>query len=90
MGRAQHAAASTRLPDFVEPMQAKLVDSMPPGDWRSGSCLIQRLHLKFYQTPPALNFQNNEQEPHRHYQNAPDREKDEVKIRFAKANVTHK
>jgi hypothetical protein len=27
MGRAQHAAASTRLPDFVEPMQAKLVDS---------------------------------------------------------------
>ena len=52
--------------------------------------LFQRLHLKFYQTPPALNFQNNEQEPHRHYQNAPDREKDEVKIRFAKANVTHK
>jgi hypothetical protein len=26
-------AAATRLPDFVEPMQAKLVDSMPPGDW---------------------------------------------------------
>jgi bifunctional non-homologous end joining protein LigD len=22
-----------RLPDFVEPMKAKLVDSMPPGDW---------------------------------------------------------
>jgi bifunctional non-homologous end joining protein LigD len=21
------------LPDFVKPMQAKLVDSVPPGDW---------------------------------------------------------
>ena len=30
MGRAQH---SVRIPDFVEPMQAKLVDSMRPGDW---------------------------------------------------------
>jgi len=28
-----HSAASARLPDFVEPMQAKLVDSMRPGDW---------------------------------------------------------
>ena len=25
--------ASSRLPDFLEPMQAKLVDSMRPGDW---------------------------------------------------------
>jgi bifunctional non-homologous end joining protein LigD len=25
--------ASPRLPDFVEPMKAKLVDSIPPGDW---------------------------------------------------------
>src|SRR5260370_20842652 len=33
MGRAPHSAASVRLPDFVEPMQAKLVDSMRPGDW---------------------------------------------------------
>ena len=24
---------SAHLPDFVEPMQAKLVDSMRPGDW---------------------------------------------------------
>jgi bifunctional non-homologous end joining protein LigD len=24
---------SARLPDFVEPMKAKLVDSMRPGDW---------------------------------------------------------
>jgi ATP-dependent DNA ligase len=30
MGRAQHSA---RIPDFVEPMQAKLVDSIRPGDW---------------------------------------------------------
>jgi bifunctional non-homologous end joining protein LigD len=28
-----HLAASPRLPDFVEPMKAKLVDSMRPGDW---------------------------------------------------------
>jgi bifunctional non-homologous end joining protein LigD len=28
-----HSAAPARLPDFVEPMQAKLVGSMPPGDW---------------------------------------------------------
>jgi bifunctional non-homologous end joining protein LigD len=27
------SAASARLPDFVEPMKAKLVDSMPPGNW---------------------------------------------------------
>jgi bifunctional non-homologous end joining protein LigD len=27
------SAASARLPDFVEPMKAKLVDSMRPGDW---------------------------------------------------------
>ena len=27
---AQH---SVRIPDFVEPMQAKLVDSIRPGDW---------------------------------------------------------
>jgi ATP-dependent DNA ligase len=26
-------ATSSRLPDFVEPMKAKLVDSMPAGDW---------------------------------------------------------
>ena len=26
-------AASSRLPDFVEPMKAKLVGSMPSGDW---------------------------------------------------------
>ena len=25
--------ASSRLPDFLEPMQAKLVDSIRPGDW---------------------------------------------------------
>ena len=24
---------AARLPDFVEPMKAKLVDSMPTGDW---------------------------------------------------------
>ena len=30
MGRPQH---SVRIPDFVEPMQAKPVDSIPPGDW---------------------------------------------------------
>ena len=29
-GRAQHPV---RIPGFVEPMQAKLVDSMRPGDW---------------------------------------------------------
>jgi bifunctional non-homologous end joining protein LigD len=28
-----HSATSARPPDFVEPMKAKLVDSMPPGDW---------------------------------------------------------
>jgi hypothetical protein len=33
MGRAQHPAVSVRLPDFVKPMQAKLVDTIPPGDW---------------------------------------------------------
>jgi bifunctional non-homologous end joining protein LigD len=33
MVRAQQSAVSARLPDFIEPMQAKLVDSMPPGDW---------------------------------------------------------
>jgi hypothetical protein len=27
------SAASARLPDFVEPMKAKLVDSIRPGDW---------------------------------------------------------
>ena len=27
------SAASARLPDFVEPMKAKLVDSVQPGDW---------------------------------------------------------
>ena len=27
------ASISARLPEFVEPMQAKLVDSMRPGDW---------------------------------------------------------
>jgi ATP-dependent DNA ligase len=32
MGRARHSASSARLPDFVEPMQAKLVHSIPPGD----------------------------------------------------------
>jgi bifunctional non-homologous end joining protein LigD len=26
-------AAGARLPDFVQPMKAKLVDSMPSGDW---------------------------------------------------------
>jgi ATP-dependent DNA ligase len=28
-----HSVASARLPDFVEPMKAKLVASMPAGDW---------------------------------------------------------
>ncbi len=28
-----HSATSRRLPDFVEPMKAKLVDSIRPGDW---------------------------------------------------------
>jgi bifunctional non-homologous end joining protein LigD len=28
-----NSATSARLPDFVEPMKAKLVGSMPPGDW---------------------------------------------------------
>jgi bifunctional non-homologous end joining protein LigD len=28
-----NSAISARLPEFVEPMQAKLVDSMPSGDW---------------------------------------------------------
>jgi ATP-dependent DNA ligase len=27
------SATPIRLPDFVEPMKAKLVDSMRPGDW---------------------------------------------------------
>ena len=27
------SVASARLPDFVEPMKAKLVASMPSGDW---------------------------------------------------------
>jgi bifunctional non-homologous end joining protein LigD len=27
------SAASARWPDFVEPMKAKIVGSMPPGDW---------------------------------------------------------
>jgi bifunctional non-homologous end joining protein LigD len=27
------SATSARLPDFVEPMKAKLVDSMPLGNW---------------------------------------------------------
>ena len=30
---SRHSAASARLPDFVEPMQAKLVDAIPPGNW---------------------------------------------------------
>jgi bifunctional non-homologous end joining protein LigD len=29
----QRSGTSARLPDFVEPMKAKLVGSMPPGDW---------------------------------------------------------
>lgn len=33
MGRVQHSAEPARLPDFVEPMQARLVDSVPPGNW---------------------------------------------------------
>jgi bifunctional non-homologous end joining protein LigD len=28
-----HSATPDLVPDFVEPMKAKLVDSMPPGDW---------------------------------------------------------
>jgi bifunctional non-homologous end joining protein LigD len=28
-----HSASSSQLPDFVEPMKAKLLDSMPSGDW---------------------------------------------------------
>jgi len=28
-----HSATSARLPDFVEPMKAKLIGSMPSGDW---------------------------------------------------------
>jgi len=28
-----HSTASARLPDFVEPMKAKLVASTPAGDW---------------------------------------------------------
>jgi bifunctional non-homologous end joining protein LigD len=28
-----HSAAPARLPEFTEPMRAKLVGSMPPGDW---------------------------------------------------------
>jgi bifunctional non-homologous end joining protein LigD len=28
-----HSAAPARLPEFIEPMRAKLVGSMPPGDW---------------------------------------------------------
>ena len=31
--KSHSAATSTGLPDFVEPMQAKPVDSMRPGDW---------------------------------------------------------
>jgi len=27
------SSTSARLPDFVEPMKAKLVDSVPSGDW---------------------------------------------------------
>jgi hypothetical protein len=27
------SGAPSRLPDFVEPMKAKLVDSIRPGDW---------------------------------------------------------
>jgi bifunctional non-homologous end joining protein LigD len=27
------STTSVRLPDFVEPMKAKLVDSIPKGDW---------------------------------------------------------
>jgi bifunctional non-homologous end joining protein LigD len=27
------SATPARVPAFVEPMQAKLVDSIPPGDW---------------------------------------------------------
>jgi hypothetical protein len=29
----KRSVASARLPDFVEPMQAKLVDCMRSGDW---------------------------------------------------------
>ncbi len=28
-----HSAASDGLPEFVEPMKAKLVESLPSGDW---------------------------------------------------------
>ena len=28
-----HSASSSQLPDFVEPMKAKLIDSMPSGNW---------------------------------------------------------
>jgi ATP-dependent DNA ligase len=27
------SATASRVPAFVEPMKAKLVDSIPPGDW---------------------------------------------------------
>lgn len=33
MARAQHSVARVACLNFVEPMKAKLVDSMPPGDW---------------------------------------------------------
>jgi ATP-dependent DNA ligase len=29
----QRSATTARLPDFVEPMKAKLVDSTPVGEW---------------------------------------------------------
>jgi bifunctional non-homologous end joining protein LigD len=31
--RKARSATSARLPAFVEPMQAKLVESLPSGDW---------------------------------------------------------
>src|ERR1700732_3235861 len=34
-----HSTASARLPDFVEPMKAKLVEGMQPGNWITGSLL---------------------------------------------------
>src|ERR1700736_429359 len=34
-----HSTASARLPDFVEPMKAKLVEDMQPGNWITGSLL---------------------------------------------------
>jgi hypothetical protein len=37
----QPRSATARLPDFIEPMKAQLVDSMPAGDWiydRAFSC----------------------------------------------------